>query len=87
MNPIMTNTEFHEAWNNLSFNHHAPNGYWDKVNEQRKNHRFAGRKVWINEGIHECIRAEDDLVVFSISTSCELIVSGDEVANIKWIKG
>ena len=85
MNPVMTNTEFQEAWSNLSF-HHAPEGYWDKVNEQRKKHRFVGRKAWINKGIHECVRAEDDLVVFSISTGCEFIVSGDKVADIKWLK-
>lgn len=86
MNPVMTNAEFQEAWKGLSFNQYAPDGYWDKVDEQRKKHKFVGRKARVNNGIYECVRAEDDLVIFNISTCSELIISGDEVTNIEWLK-
>ena len=85
MNPMMTNAEFHEVWNNLSF-HYAEDGYWDKINEQRKKHRFVGRKAIIDGDMLECIMAEDDLVFFKLSECSELIISGDNVYNIKWLK-
>ena len=85
MNPNMTNAEFHEAWQNLSF-HHAPDNYWDKVHEQRKKHRFVGKKAFIDGKIFECIEAEDDLVIFQITNCSQFIVSGNKVADIKWIK-
>ena len=35
----------------------------------------------------ECVEAEDDLVIFQFSNSItQLIVSGDDVMNIKWLK-
>ena len=80
----ITNTEFHEAWSNFSF-HHAPDGYWDGINEQRKKHKFVGRKAWIDGRKHECVRAEDDLVIFEASPCSEIIISGDDVMDIKWI--
>lgn len=85
MNCEITNSEFHEAFSNLSF-HHAPEGYWDEVNEKRKKHKFVGRKAIIDGRMLECTKAEDDLVFFRISNDSELIVSGDKVANIKWLK-
>ena len=85
MHPIMTNEEFHNAWSNLSF-HHAPNGYWDEINEQRNKHRFVGRKAIVDGRVLECIKAEDDLVFFRLGSGSELIVSGDDVYDIKWIK-
>ncbi len=87
MNPIMTNTEFQQAWSNLSFNHHAPDGYWDERNKQRKKHKFVGRKANFDGKVLECIKAEDDLVFFRLSTGGELIISGDDVGDIKWLKG
>lgn len=86
MNPMMTNAEFHEAWSNLSFNHYAPKGYWDEINERRKKHRFVGRKAIVNGEVLECTKAEDDLVFFRLGSCSELIVSGDDVFDIKWIK-
>lgn len=85
MNLTMTNEEFHSAWNSLSI-YHAPEGYWDKIAEQRKNHDLVGRKAWIDGRIHTCIGADDDIVVFRITDSSEYIISGDECANIRWIK-
>ena len=86
MNPIMTNTEFHEAWSNLSF-HHTPDGYWNKINEQRKNHRYVGRKIMFRGRLVECVRAEDNLAIFKIDDDGgELIISGNDVWDIKWIK-
>ena len=83
MNPIMTNEEFHNAWSNINF-HYAPNGYWDAVNEQRKKHRFVGRKAIVDGEKLECVKAEDDLVFFRLSNCSELIISGDDVYDIKW---
>ena len=86
----MTNEEFHEAWSNLSF-HHAPDGYWDKVHEERKKHKFVGRKAIYKEDgcpakIVECIEAEDNKVIFQFPNSTtQLIVSGYDVMDIKWI--
>ena len=85
-NPVMTNAEFHQAWNNLSVPHHAPEGYWDERDEERRHHRFVGRKAIVDGKVLECIRAEDDLVFFQVSPSSELIVSGDDVDKIKWKK-
>lgn len=85
MNPIMTNEEFHNAWSNLSFVH-APDGHWDNVHRERKKHRFVGRKAMIDGRVYECIEAEDDLVVFRISDCSTMIVSGDKVFDIKWLK-
>ena len=84
MDCIMTNEEFHNAWSNLNF-HHAPEGYWDEINEQRKKHRFVGRKARIDGRILECIKAEDNLMFFRLSAGGELIVSGDDVDDIQWI--
>ena len=81
----MTNEEFHNAFSNTPW-HHAPDGYWDGVNEQRKKHKFVGRKAFVYGGVYECVRAEDDLVIFKLSESGEAIISGDNVENIKWIK-
>ena len=83
----MTNEEFHNAWSNLSFNHYAPEGYWDEVNEQRKKHRFVGRKAIIDGRTLECFKAENNLVFFRLPYGSELIVSGDDVDDIKWLKG
>ena len=72
--------------------HYAPDGYWDKVHEERKKHRYVGRKaVYKEDGlpmeIVECVEAEDDLVIFQFPNSTtQLIVSGDDVMNIKWLK-
>ena len=85
MNCKMTNEEFHKAFSNTPW-HNAPEGYWDKINEQRKKHKFVGRKAFIYDGIYECVRAEDDLVIFKLSESGEAIIGGDDVENIKWIK-
>ena len=82
----MTNEEFHNAYSNLSFNHYAPKGYWDEINEQRKKHRFVGRKAMVDGRVLECIKAEDDLVFFKLGIGSELIVSGDDVCDIKWLK-
>lgn len=81
----MTNEEFQEALSNLSF-HHAPDGYWDEVNEKRKKHKFVGRKAVVDGKVFECIKAEDDLVFFRLGNGSELIISGDDVADIKWLK-
>ena len=87
----LTNEEFHETFSSLSF-HHAPEGYWDKVHEERKKHRYVGRKAIYKEDgcptkVVECVEAEDDLVIFQFSNSTtQLIVSGDKVADIKWLK-
>ena len=85
MNQIMTNSEFHEAWSNLSF-HHVPDGYWDKIHEQRKKHRFVGKQAFIDGKILECIEAEDDLVIFKITNCSNFIISGNKVLDIKWLK-
>lgn len=70
----------------LGMSYHAPDGYWDGTNEQRKKHRYVGKKAFINGRIHECIRAEDDLVIFKITDVSEMIISGyDDVMSIKWI--
>ena len=84
MNKI-TNEEFHEAFCNLPF-HYAPDGYWDRVNEQRKNHRFVGKNALINNEIWKCVRAEDSLVIFQPlrGGNTEYIVSGNNVEKIKW---
>lgn len=86
MMPTMTNAEFQEAWSNLSF-HYAPDGYWDEVNKRRKKHKFVGQKAIVAGEVLECTKAEDDLVFFGLGSGSELIVSGDKVADIKWIKG
>ena len=85
MNITMTNGEFHQAFSNTPF-HYAPDGYWDSVNEQRKKHKFVGRKAFVYGRVHECIKAEDDLVFFKSGNNGEIIVSGDDVENIKWVK-
>lgn len=85
MNPIMTNEEFSAAFASLPF-HHAPEGYWDAINEQRKKHKFVGRKAFIDGKLLECVRAEDDLVIFKLSENAELIISRDDVCGIKWLK-
>jgi hypothetical protein len=54
------------------------------VNEQRKKHRFVGRKAIIDGKKLECVKAEDNLVFFRVSYGSELIVSGDDVCDIKW---
>lgn len=65
---------------------YAPEGYWDEINAKRRAHRFVGRKAFIDGRIYECIRAEDDLVIFSVTESSEMIISGyDNVMKIKWI--
>ena len=85
----MTNAEFHEAWCSLSWPApRAPAGYWEEIHKQRKKHRFVGKKAFYRGSIVECYEAEEDLVFFrfldgGLST---LIVSRDEVANIKWLK-
>ena len=85
MNPMMTNAEFQEAFSNLNW-HHAPEGYWDNVHKERKAHKFVGRKARIDGRVYECIEAEDDLVIFRISDCSTMIVSGDKVFDIKWLK-
>ena len=88
----ITNAEFHEAWCNTPW-HSAPDGYWDKVHEERKKHNYVGRKAIYKEDgcpmkIVECIEAEDDLVIFQfLNSTTQLIVSGDDVMDIKWLKG
>ena len=88
MNPIMTNDEFHEAWCALSWSHRAPDGYWEEIHKQRRKHRFVGKKAFFNGQLIECYEAEDDLVLFRFLDGglSELIISGDEVADIKWLK-
>lgn len=89
MNPIMTNAEFHEAWCSLSWSaSRAPDGYWEEIHKQRKKHRFVGKKAFYRGKIVECYEAEDDLVLFRFLDDrlSELIVSGDKVADIKWLK-
>lgn len=92
MNTNITNEEFHEAYSSLP-KHNAPPGYWDKIHEERRKHPFVGRKtVHKIEGtprkvIIECVEAEDDLVIFKFPDSTsQLIVTGDDVANIRWMK-
>ena len=85
MNCKMTNEEFHKVLSNLTF-HYAPENYWNELNEQRKKHKFVGRKAFVYGEIRECTKAEDDLVFFKLSETSEVIIGGDEVENIKWIK-
>ena len=49
MNSIITNTEFQEAFSNLTF-HYVPDGYWDRINEKRKKHKYVGKKHDLTEG-------------------------------------
>lgn len=84
MDPIMTNEEFQNAWSNLSF-HYAPEGYWEEVNRQRKQHRFVGRKALIDGKAYLCTMASDDQVIFQFGPVTELIINGDNVNRIKWL--
>lgn len=65
--------------------HHAPDGHWGAVDEQRKKHRLIGRKALFDHKALECVRADDDIVVFRITDSSELIVGSNKIADIKWI--
>lgn len=85
MNAMLTNAEFHEAWKNLSF-HHAPEGYWDRENEQRRKHRFVGRKIRDRGQVLECVRATDTQAIFKLDSGGELIINGDDLENLNWIK-
>lgn len=80
----MSNTEFHNAMSSLTF-HHAPNGYWEQIDEQRKKHPFVGHKAITKYGVLECVRAEDDLIIFRLSPSAEYIVGKNHMFDIKWI--
>lgn len=82
---MITNAEFHETWKNLNF-HHAPEGYWDKENERRRKHRFVGRKIRDNGKLIECVRATDTQAIFSLGNGGELIINGDDLENLNWIK-
>lgn len=81
----ITNEEFHNAFSNTPW-HYAPDGYWDRINKQRKEHKFVGRKAIVYGKVHECVRAEDNLVIFKLREGSEAIISGNDVENIKWIK-
>ncbi len=85
MNPVMTNDEFYQAWRSLSFNHHAPENYWDEINEQRKKHKLVGKKARVDGKTLECIRADDTLIVFRLSQASELLISGEDVDEIIWL--
>lgn len=80
---MLTNSEFHEAWKNLSFPH-VPDGFWDQEIERQKKHRFVGRKIHFRGKLIECIRATDNQMIFKLDDhGGELIVNGDDLENIK----
>ena len=66
---------------------HAPAGHYDARTVEMQKHRYVGRRAFIDGKIYNCIRAEDDRVVFQITEASDLIVNGyDAVANIRWCK-
>ena len=91
MNIELTENEFHKAWCNTPF-YHAPEGYWEKKHEDRKRHKYVGRKAYIHGKILTCKEAESDLVIFDDNIKLsdgsmsygEIIISGNDVENIKW---
>ena len=93
MSKGLTEKEFHEAWCNTPF-HHAPQGYWNRIHEKRKNHKNVGRKAYVNGKILTCKESEDNLVVFENNVNLsdgsisygEIIISGEDVNNIKWME-
>ena len=44
MNPLLTNSEFQEAFSSLGI-HHAPESYWDEITKRRKHDKNVGRKA------------------------------------------
>lgn len=70
---------------NTSF-HHAPEGYWDRENEKRRNHRFVGRKIWYHGSLIECVRATDTQAIFKLTENSELILNGAELENVNCYK-
>lgn len=70
---------------NSSF-HHVPEGYWDQENERRRKHPFVGRKIFYHGKLIECVRATDEQAIFKLTESSELILNGEELENLKWIK-
>ena len=77
-----------------SYNHHAPQGYWDSIRKERRKHKLVGRAAWIGSEfdvyppqVYECVEAEDDFVILHDADNRELIICGyDNVAKIKWRK-
>ena len=42
MNPLLTNSEFQEAFSSLGI-HHAPESYWDEITKRRKHDKVKIR--------------------------------------------
>lgn len=70
---------------NVDNPHYAPDGYYDRVETEQRKHKFVGRAAWFNGRLYKCVRASEDLAVFAITPSSEMIVSGDKVNNIRWV--
>lgn len=91
MNPLLTNSEFQEAFSSLGI-HHAPEGYWDEIMERRKHDKNVGRKAYVNGKQPTCKQADLEMAIFddpvrmsdgNISHG-DIIITGDDFYKITW---
>lgn len=91
MNPLLTNSEFQEAFSSLRI-HHAPESYWDEITKRRKHDKNVGRKAYINGKLLTCKQADLEMAIFddpvrmsdgSISHG-DIIITGNDFYKINW---
>ena len=99
MNPIMTNEEFHSACCSLSMNNHLPNDYWEKRRYEEEHHPLVEKYAIVTVPNSTIInrklkvkRANDNQVIFELSSSGELIVNRNgygwnerDIDSLEWI--
>lgn len=95
MNPVMTNEEFHTAWCSLNWNRQTDDTYWKRKRYEEEHHKLVGRQARVTvpdstiwKRILTVVRANDDIIVFKLSNSSELIVSQRDIDNgciLEWI--
>ena len=99
MNPVMTNEEFHSACCSLGINNYLPNDYWEKRRYEEEHHPLVGKYAIVTVPNSTIInrklkvkRANDNHVIFELSSVSELIVNRDgygwnerDIDSLEWI--